>query len=88
MNIVNMPGFTADASLDKTLEYFRPHSSGLFGFGRASVEAQRWIATGRCIPNCICIGPDECPCCISGDPGWPGTTSGGFQRQRSYWFSR
>jgi hypothetical protein len=31
------------------------------------VEAQRWIPTGRkwCIPNCICVGPDECPCCTS-----------------------
>jgi hypothetical protein len=37
-----------------------------------SVEAQRWIPTGRCIPNCVCVGPDECPCCIPGDIGWPG----------------
>ena len=86
MNIVNMPGFTADASLDETLGYFRSHSSGLFGFGSASVEAQiRFPPTGgQCWPDCVCVGPDACPCCSTYVPGWPGIISGGFQWQRLY----
>ena len=68
---MNMPGFTAAASLYKESERYRTvdHPAAAQA-AHAGVYPQirdrptgRW--SGPCIPNCICVGPDECPCCGS-----------------------
>jgi hypothetical protein len=65
------PGFTAHLCEGQYFRYGRRQGAGWHLIEQRSVTPQRWIPTGGCIPNCVCIGPDECPCCQPGDPGWP-----------------
>jgi hypothetical protein len=64
MNTVNMPGFTATATLYRT--------SGHYGITPAqTIRAYEIavIAQSRRVPecnrNCICRSPFDCPCCES-----------------------
>ena len=62
MNTVNMPGFTATASLYRTSGHYgltpartiRAHGGTVIAQLRRQPECNR---------NCICVSPFDCPCC-------------------------
>lgn len=70
-----LPGFTASSSLADRLGHYRSRT------GTAAIPAmvrtQMWghadepTRSGGCIPNCVCVGPDTCPCCGSLALAWP-----------------
>ena len=61
-----MPGFTADLSVSAPHHSY-PVKTVALSAGMNLVEGQLWLrgGVGTCIPNCICVGPDECPCCTA-----------------------
>ena len=81
MRNVNMPGFTAEASLAENGGYYEAASKGST---KQTVIAQ--LARRRpeldCIPGCICVSPINCPCCtdisIPTDPSTGGPFGGGI----------
>jgi hypothetical protein len=77
---MNIPGFTAEASLAKTIgRYTLVPIRATGAFGRALIPQQiRRLGTPNqpCIPGCICVSPFGCPCCDS--IGWPWPTTGPF----------
>ena len=63
-----IPGFTGEASLRPASQ---PYASRCYGpedlTGKAIVP-QAILGTGRsmpCIPNCVCVAQEGCPCCSS-----------------------
>ena len=81
-----MPGFTADFSVDAS----RQNSTGRIEAFSAEVNLvagqvlmNRWAPWGPqgCIPNCICVGPDGCPCCT------PEEIFGGGPRKPTWFFA-
>jgi hypothetical protein len=69
---MNIPGFTAEASLYKTSTQYNMAAT-TFLTAEPNIRPQIWRwPYGGCIPNCICVGPDACPCCGSIPPrSWP-----------------
>ncbi|MFJ9606194.1 hypothetical protein ACIRS1_07515 [Kitasatospora sp. NPDC101176] len=73
---MNMPGFAAESSLGPPGGYYRTgaHRQGPPS-GRRGVAPARALGSGLnasglgCIPNCVCITAEGCPCCDSG--GFP-----------------
>jgi hypothetical protein len=61
---MNMPGFTAEASLDTSREHYHLTTRWNVTDGQA-VAPQLTRSLGRCIPNCICVTDEGCPCCMS-----------------------
>ena len=63
MQSTRMPGFTAEAAHYPSATSYgsraaRPEASGVL----PSLVAP---GPGRCIPGCICVTPEGCPCCDS-----------------------
>jgi hypothetical protein len=60
-----LPGFTAGSSLQQRVGVYA--SRGRPSAGRAAVRAQLlWgRGPGGCIPGCICVTFENCPCCTS-----------------------
>ena len=73
---MNMPGFTAEATLHGKFAYYRSTSSAFtvaMSGVVASLRPSQW--DGGCNPFCVCVSPYNCPCCFGrgSDPdGWPG----------------
>jgi hypothetical protein len=74
---MNIPGFTAEASLAKSVErYALVPVRATSAFGGALIPQLRRLEQ-PCIPGCICVSPIDCPCCNSidsTDPFLDGTT--------------
>jgi hypothetical protein len=63
------PGFTAGASLADRVGHYASQINTTPIPG--AVRAQLWgRGPGGCIPDCVCVGPDACPCCTNIVPGW------------------
>jgi hypothetical protein len=60
-----LPGFTASSSLHQRVGQYTSHVGP--AAGQAAVQAQLlWPrGPGGCIPGCICVTFDNCPCCKS-----------------------
>jgi hypothetical protein len=65
---MKIPGFTAEASYSKPSESYHGTSGRTRNAQSARVIPQR-LSQGNCIPGCICVTPEGCPCC-SAFP-WP-----------------
>lgn len=65
---MNMPGFTAEAAVYATGRSYRAKAR-FSGSNAASGVSPSLIGSrgsGRaCIPGCICVQPEGCPCCES-----------------------
>lgn len=66
MESTRMPGFTAEAADYASGNSYRST------FGRTGTTAVSGVTPslvapdgGRCIPGCICVTPEGCPCCDS-----------------------
>lgn len=71
MNIISMPGFTAEASLEKSVgRYACVPDRATGAFGAALIPQLQ--SKQPCISGCICVSPFGCPCCAS--IGWPWPT--------------
>ena len=76
-----IPGFTADLCISAPRRGYAGKAIALSGEVN-SVVGQSLIDEGplwpprRCIPDCVCVGPYECPCC-----GWD---SGGPRPRRYF----
>ena len=62
-----IPGFTADFSVVPPQQKYTKRAVPLLG-SVSSVLLQTLPSlglrgSGTCIPNCICVGPYQCPCC-------------------------
>ncbi len=67
------PGFTAEASLYETSEHYGHRSQTGAALGRAVLLQLGKGPFGRCIPGCVCVTSEGCPCCTSIDDwlkGW------------------
>ena len=59
-----LPGFTSEQSVSSTSQTYKLNASFEFQKGiipqliRKSGPWSDW-----CIPGCICVSPDNCPCC-------------------------
>jgi hypothetical protein len=64
-----VPGFTAETALGRGSRTYRTTARG-YGHAQSTVIPQfsrlGWPGDG-CIPNCICVTEEGCPCCTS----WP-----------------
>lgn len=71
---VRLPGFTAEFSLNGRRHYValeRPSGFGVEGKVSTTVVPQLRIwQPGDCIPGCVCVRPEGCPCCGYEMP-WP-----------------
>jgi hypothetical protein len=69
MDKPRLPGFTAEAAVAATRRqhYRSAVGAALEGDVRRVHPSLAWWPWQGCIPNCVCVGPDACPCCI----GWP-----------------
>ena len=70
MKTMNMPGFTAEASLYAVRTKYRMASAGFFA-ANGNIQPQLRRTPGDCIPGCICVSPIDCPCCDSWPWPWP-----------------
>jgi hypothetical protein len=61
------PGFTADVSLYKTGGRYRMAAGVVSDLYAEQIRPQSYVWSGGrwCIPDCVCVGPDVCPCCGS-----------------------
>jgi hypothetical protein len=76
-HLVRLPGFTADSSLGGGAHYATLPRRGLVmgqGNHASAVIPQLFVwGTGDCIPGCVCVKEEGCPCCGYGDnPLFPG----------------
>jgi len=66
------PGFTAESSESKPNRIYSGAVAGRAGEANAIV-GQFWRPNGGgfgdCNPNCVCLWPNGCPCCIGPGPG-------------------
>jgi hypothetical protein len=68
-----LPGFTAEAAVTTTRRQHYRSAVGAAGGGGAQRihPSLRWRPRPDCNPNCVCVSPIGCPCCIGPGPGWP-----------------
>jgi hypothetical protein len=76
MDVLNIPGFTAEASLHSGND--RYNAVAQFAARKLVLQPQRILwPRGRpgidwCIANCVCVSQVNCPCC-----DWPFPRPGG-----------
>jgi hypothetical protein len=74
MNTPKIPGFTAEASMYKTSARYHALVAGSYRQTDGGISPQFriwWPGMPGCNPNCVCISPVSCPCCIGPGPGGP-----------------
>jgi hypothetical protein len=74
MRLARLPGFTAEAAIvaGQTQHYRGVHSGAMRVDQPITAEILRpWRPKPDCNPNCVCVSPYGCPCCVGPGPGWP-----------------
>ena len=71
---VKMPGFLGDQVTHEAVGTYASLRTGSSATqstgGRVSPQFIWW--PGQCIPNCVCVKDEGCPCCgYGGNPRWP-----------------
>jgi len=61
MITINIPGFTADASLYSGSTYSIRVAARFATTGEVRPQLRR--EPEDCIPGCVCVSPIDCPCC-------------------------
>ena len=85
---MNTPLFTAEASLYKTSSQYNTTSTYFFATAEGNVMPQQtllWSLPGGCIPGCLCIVAEGCPCCpwwMNPPWDWPTPFPGGVDPSR------
>jgi len=76
-----IPGFIADVSEDSSPHNYVAGTAMTFSYVNAVVGQRfRWGDGEGCNPNCVCLWPNGCPCCIGPGPGWPSRPSASLRR--------
>jgi hypothetical protein len=70
-----LPGFTAEAALAAMRQQNYGSAVGA-ALGRSAtlrvhLSLGPWRPPPNCNPDCVCISPIGCPCCIGPGPGYP-----------------
>lgn len=71
-----IPGFVADVS-ENGSPYTYVVGTAMTSSSVNTVIGQlfRWGGREGCNPNCVCLWPNGCPCCIGPGPGSPSLPS-------------